>query len=393
MPGQMIKGLIDGSWTSLQEGPDSGQALNLVNLDLAESAISSFRQSLENSLVYEHGWFGSGLADVSAWFFNGLNEKGSSLKLSLRHLVETCCDNAEQAIIQQELSDSKQRAIITIPFTTRDSLDNDITRWAEFAHTELRDQLDRWFRSGFWKRTTWWKLFWRVDDIVAITSIVLERGWLFEAEKGMILFYGRLEQAGLKDPEEQVRRPVAKLELPIPVRGVFPGRPLIPGLIPPPINERNQDSNRPVPFGSLPRPWPQGISDARTILSMSTIPPLEALAQRLLLETFSTTLLTSCLSALVYVSLSSPSVYEVGTIAALGLVYSVRRLQGRWGLARESWIEKVREDGVRVLRDTEAQMRSLVREGGKINLVDRTEERNAARRVVENVRRALQAVS
>ena len=390
--GQIIKGVIDASWINLQEEALSGQALTPINLALAESAIYSFRRSLDNGLEYERGWVESGLAGVSAWFLDGLDKKDKSLKLSVQQLVEMCCNSAERTIKQQELSESKRRTAIAIPIATRDSLEQDITRWAEFAHTELRNQLDVWFRGQSWKRIAWWKLFWRVDDIGAITSDVLERAWLVEAEKGTIWLFGRLEQAGLKDSEGRIRQPAVKVELPIPMAGVFPGRPLIPGLVPPPAPEEKPD-NRPASFGSLPRPWPQEISRTRNALSATTIPPLQALAQSLMLETLSTTLLTSSLSALVYMSLSSPSIYEAGTIAALGLVYSLRRLQGRWGLAQDTWEAKVRDEGRSLLRDTEAQMRRMVSEGGKSSSSvddDRAEERAAAKKVVEDVRRALQ---
>lgn len=387
---QTIKGVIDASWINFLEGADSNQVLNPINLALAESAINSFRRSSANGLKYEHGWFQSGLAGVSAWVFNGLDGKASGLKPSFRHLVEMLCNNAERAIAQQEALESQHQARIAIPIGTRDLLDQDTARWAEFAHTELRNQLDFWFRSKNWKKMAWWKLFWRVDDISSIASDVLQRAWLVEAEKGMIWLFGRLEQAGLRDPEKRIRRPAVKPELPQPLVGTFPGAPLVAGLVPPTVMPQRRDIS---PFESILRPWPQGISHARTSLSVTTIPPLQALAQRLLLETLSTTLLTSSLSALVYMSLSSPSLYEVGTVAALGLVYSLHRLQGRWGRARDAWEKSVREEGIALLRDVEATMRTMVREGGKPIVDERVEEeRRAAKKCVEKVRKALEGL-
>lgn len=387
---KMIKGVIDGSWTNLQEAPVSDKVLNPINLVLAESAINNLRISSEDGLKYEHGWFESGLAGVSAWLFSGSDEKVGGLKSTFRQLVEMICNNAERAITQQETSESQRQAKMAIPIAMRDSFDQETARWAEFAHTELRNQLDTWFSSKSWKRMVWWKLFWRVDDISSITSEVLQRAWLVEAEKGMIWQFGRLEQAGLRDPEKRIRRPVAKLELPQIRTGAFPGLPLVPGLVPTTITDQGPDI--PLPK-SIPHPWPQGISRARNSLSTTTIPALQALAQRLLLKAFSTTVLTSSLSALVYMSLSSPSIYEAGAIAALGLVYSLRRLQGRWGLAKEEWEKNVREEGIRVLRDIETEMRTLVREGGKPIVDEKVEEeREAAKKCVEKVRKALEGI-
>ena len=387
---QMIKGVVDASWTNLQEDSVSDRALNPINLALAESAINSIRISSEDGLKYEHEWFGSGLAGVSAWLFTGADGKDGGLKPSFRQLVGRVCDNAERGIAQQEASESQRQARVAISIATRDTFDQEITGWAEFAHTELRNRLDRWFSSRNWQRLAWWKLLWRVDDISSITSDALQRAWLVEAEKGMIWLFGRLEQAGLRDPEKQVRRPAAKLDLPMITSGAFPGLPLVPGLVP--ITAMDRKPETPLPKSTV-RPWPESISRARNSLSTITIAPLQALAQRLLLEAFSTTVLTSSLSALVYMSLSSPSFYEAGTIAALGLVYSLRRLQGRWGLAKEEWEKSVREKGIRVLRDIEAGMRKRVKEGGKPTVDKKIEEeRRAARDCVEKVRKALQAV-
>lgn len=388
LPGQMIKKVIDAGWSNLQDDAVSDQSLNPINLTLAESAINSFRASVDNGLEYEHGWFDSGLVGVSAWFFDGLNGKASGLQPSLRQLVEKLCNSAERAIIRQEALDSKHRTITAMPIATRDSLGQDTADWAEFAHIELRNQLDLWFSSKNWKRLAWWKLFWRVDDISPITSDVLQRAWLVEAEKEMIWLFGRLEQAGLRDPEKRIRRPVVVMRQSLKLTtGAFPNAPMAKGLIAPTAMDPKQD--RP-PVESIPRHWPQGISIARSSLSATTIPPLQALAQRLLLETLSTTLLTSSLSALVYMSLSSPSVYEAGAIAALGLVYSLHRLQGQWGLARDAWEKIVREEGRSLLRGLETKMRTMVQEGGKQSIDERTKERRAARQSVENVRRALE---
>lgn len=387
---QMIKGVVDASWTNLQDDSVSDRGLSPINLALAESAISSLRISSEDGLKYEHEWFGSGLAGVSAWLFTGLDGKADGLKPSFRQLVETICDNAEQNITQQEASESQRQAKMAISIATRDSFDQEIARWAEFAHTELRNRLDRWFSSRSWKRMAWWKLVWRVDDISSITTDVLQRGWLVGAEKGMIWLFGRLEQAGLRNPEKQVRRPAPKLELPQIMSGAFPGLPLIPGLVPITPTDLRPEIKRPK---LIFHPWPQGISRARSSLSMTTISPLQALAQRLLLETFSTTVLSASLSALVYMSLSSPSFYEAGTIAALGLVYSLHRLQGRWGRAKDEWEKNVREEGISVLRDVETEMRKMVNEGGKLIVDEKVgEERKATRISVEKVRKVLEGI-
>lgn len=386
----MIKGVIDATWIKLQDETNSDQIMNPINLELAESSINTFRKSLDNGLEYERGWFDSGLAGLSTWFFDGLGGVTKGLKPTVRQLIEALCDDVERAIVREEKLNSQQQAMITIPQATRDKLDQDIASWAEFSHTELRNQLDFWFQSRNWKKLAWWKLYWRVDNISSITSDVLQRAWLVEAEKEMIWLSGRLEQAGLGDPEKRIRRttvipPLAEPKLEASPQQAPPASEIVTQLI--------IDQNRDIPpFESILRPWPQNISRARASLFVTTIPALQTLAQRLLLETFSTNFLTSSLSALLYISLSSSSfsLYEASAVAALGLVYSLRRLQRRWELARDTWEETMRDEGRRLLRGMEARMRLMVGTGGKPYVDERVaEERKAAKKSVENVRDAL----
>lgn len=387
---QMIKCVVDASWTNLQEGSVSDRSLNPINITLAESAISSLRISSEDGLKYEHEWFESGLAGVSAWLFTGSDGKTNGLDPNLRHLVETICNNAERVITQQEATESQRQAKIAITIATRDSFDQEIARWAEFAHAELRNRLDRWFSSRIWKRMAWWKLMWRVDDISPIASDVLQRGWLVGAENGMIWLFGRLEQAGLRIPEKQVERPPAKLELPQIRSGAFPGLPLIPGLVPLPPPDLRPETAR---HKSTTPPWPQSISRARNFLSTTTIPPLQALAQRLLVETFSYSIATSAVAALACMIIIPLSFYEAGTIVALGCVVSLRTLQKNWGRAKDKWEKNVREEGIRVLRDMEEEMREMVKSGGKPVVDERgEEERRIVKSCVEKVRKAMEGV-
>jgi hypothetical protein len=383
----MIKGVIDASWIKLPDETNSDQVLNPINLELAESSINTFRKSLDNGLEYERGWFDSGLAGLSAWLFDGLGGTTKRLKPTVRQLIEALCDDAEQAIVRKENLNSQHQAMKTISQATRDTLDQDITSWAEFSHTELRSQLDFWFRSSSWRKIAWWKLYWRVDDIRSITSDVLQRAWLVEAEKEMIWLSGRLEQAGLGDLEKRIRRPALVPDLVQPRIGDSPHAPPASDIVAQLIIDQNRDI---PPFEGILRPWPQNISRARASLFVTTIPALQALAQRLLLETLSTTLLTTSLSALVYISLSSSSLYEAGALAALGFVYSLRRLQRRWGLARDRWEETMRAEGRRLLRGMEATMRLMVKAGGKPRVDERVmRERTAAKKSVENLRNAL----
>ena len=120
------------------------------------------------------------------------------------------------------------------------------------------------------------------------------------------------------------------------------------------------------------------------------MPPLQALAQRLILQTMSTTSLSSALSALLWIS-SSCSVFEASAVAALGLTFSLRRMQKLWEGARESWQGTVREEGRRTLKGTEDLVRMIVRskEQGRAQVDEGALERRRAREAVKAVREAL----
>ncbi|MCJ1264789.1 hypothetical protein MMC22_004664 [Lobaria immixta] len=385
----MVRGVVDAGWTDLQRGTIAEQTLSPINLALAESAIDSFRKSLDKALEYEHAWFGSGLANVSAWLVDGVNVEPSNLKPTLRKLIETISNNAEEAILQERRAKTRQLALSAISASTRESLNQDLTRWAELAHTELREQLNYAFLSRNWKKLAWWKLFWRVDDVSFITADVLQRAWLVEAEKEMIWQSGRIEQAGLGNPAKLSprKKPIADSGSAAFTIGSRPPPLLISDVVEEYLRAKYPNAD---PFEGVKRPWSQEISHARSSLIRVTIPSLQADSQRLLFQTISTTVLTSSLSTLLYISASTVSIYEAGAIAAVGFAYSMRRLQKQWGLRKGVWEETIRETGRKVLRGAEDKMKAMVRQGGKRTVDEREEDdRRAAQEGIERVRKAL----
>ena len=384
--GQMFKGAIDWSWSISQQGLMKDQPVSPLNLALAEAAIDIFRKSLDKSMEYEHMWYDAGMPSITNWLIEGTDTQPSGLKPALRRLIQVICETAAEAIEREEASRLAKEKAETVPLRTMTIIDQGITIWAENAHTELRDRLNGAFLSKSWRKTKWWKLFWRVDDIDYIASDILQRAWLVDAEKEMIWISGRIHQSGLLGPPRLRPTPVLDPDEEKQEFGRTP-EPYIEDMIP---KKLPSDFIEPPP---LLHPWPQDIFNARSFLSRLTIPPLQALSQTLLLQTISTNVLTSSLSALLYVSISATSMYEAGAIAALGLVYSLRRLQKRWETARAEWQMQLREDGRRVLRSVEESARETVRKGGSPE-VDETgiEERRTAMEAVERVKRDLEAL-
>lgn len=374
--GSMLKSVIDGNWTDLQSIAE--RSLSPINLTQAESATKSFRESSGRAAVYEHVWFGSGLASLSEWFVEGLSGQVPALKPAVRRLIEHIVDNAREAVLRQEEESKKQIESTTVPVSTRDSLDQAIIWWAEVSHTELRDQLGNAFIGRDWKKLQWWKLFWRVDDVSFIAANLLQQSWLVEAEKEMIWHFGQIEQTGLGDPAKLSLRPQTVVDAEATAsQSSLPSR------------DTEEEPRAHAP--SSIRLWPQEISNARTQLSATTIFPLQALSQRLLLEAISITFLTSSLSVQLYLAICTTSIYEAGAIAALGFVYSLHRLESKWSSARETWEGSVMEEGRRILRDVEERMREMVRNGGRKIVDEReAEDRKLVLQRLEGVRNALE---
>ena len=381
---KMLKCVVDWSWNLAQQRSQNGLPISPINLALAEAAIKVFRQSLDKSVEYEHLWFDSGMPALSEWLTEGVERSVGPMKPTTERLIGSICDNASQSVENEAATKLQQEKDATITDASRNIINQGISIWAENAHSELRDRLSSAFSSRDWRKTKWWKLFWRVDDVGYIASDILQRAWLIEAEKEMIWLCGRIHQSGLLGPP-RLRPPSS--DDPEHEEQKLGGSPPAPSAADLAPTSTNFDEPLPVVY-----PWPQDVLRARSSLASLTVPPLQALSQSLILQTISTNFLTSSLSVLLYVSISTTSPYESGAVAATGLVYSLRRLQKRWGVARGEWEEEVREEGKRVLRNMEGIMREAVDdykpEVDEISI----EERAVAMRAIGDVKKALKAI-
>ena len=387
--GSMIQRVVNGTWSALQ--PSGGQSPSIIpiNLDLGELAIETFRKSIERAIEFEHTWYDSGMASVAFWLSEGTSASPDSPKPSLRRLIELISISTTRSIKLEEETQLKEAKALEISTTTKDALDRSISTWSENAHTELRDRLGSVFHSKSWRKTKWWKLFWRVDEVGFITSNILNRAWLVEAEKEMIWLSGRIQQSGLLGIVEPKPRPQQQENhINDDAPEVFTG----------PRESRIIDVLDDVkPFEpdeeeiDILHPWPQNITSARTSLSRTTIPSLQTLSQTLMLQSVSTTFLTSTLSVLAYIGVSSTSAYEAGTIAALGLVFALRRLQKNWEGARKQWQNAVQEAGRTVLRKEEQLLRDTVKRGGDVPFdFESVKQRKIASEALVEIEDALQ---
>lgn len=331
----------------------TNERLSLVDVDRAATALEKFRESVHNATDYERGWNGSGVQPLIDWLAS-LSETRTqnALNPALVPLVESLVDAADASVIVRDAKALHDQTSGIAPEEVRSELNRGVTTWAERAHSELRSSLEAGLASPRWRGLAWWKLFWRVDDVSMITSEILDKKFLRRAEREVILNAGKYQQAGL-------------------------------------LEEPSSSSPESVKEAAL-APWPTQIPDLRTKLLTTTVPSLQALAQSLVLFSVSTATLTSALSALTYVAVPAAGVYESATIAAVGLIYSMRRQQKKWDVARAFWEDEVREEGRTSLLETEAALRDIVQNGGKtIQDLSDTRARDAvarARKALENVK-------
>lgn len=339
-------------------------SMAVVDVDKAGHALKEFRQSLENAIIYEQGWFQSGMPVVVKWLASSSSTSHTHINVALRELVTDILNSAKRNIVLEESSKSKELLAPGIHNNVKQPLNESLDMWAMRGHMELRDQLDVAFRGDKWAKLAWYKLFWRVDDVSMLVSDLLERHWLVDSERSMIWLAGRAAEAGILGKESATLQTLAETQSAVAAR---------------------QDVNS---------AWPMRISLARAIIEASAVPNLHGLAQSLLMSTISIGTVSSALSALIYIAFPATSLVSAAAPAALGIMLALRRMQSRWELARSSWESELREEGRRVLKASEETVRAAIMQGPKRGLEDiaMLEDRRLARVAVEEARQALEEI-
>ncbi|KUL84936.1 hypothetical protein ZTR_07832 [Talaromyces verruculosus] len=357
---KMVHGAIE---LNVEGATRKDSTVTFVNTQVAETALARFRESVQFASEYEHGWTAGGVQSVADWLPTTC---ANGLSTDLQTIIQSLLDTAEEGVVADEATRSREFELTNTSAETRQNLDHSVSIWAERAHTELRNSLDEGFASRRWNGLSWWKLFWRVDDVGSVMSEVLQTRFLLQSEKEMIWTAGRVKQTGLLDgaPNSSDLTEVTAQ------------------------NTEQTESGSTQTENEIP-PWPLQIATSRLNMLRTTIPSLQALSQSLVLFSASTTGLTSALSALLYTS-SSTGLYEACTIAAVGLMYSLRRQQAKWEKARSLWQAEVREKGRTALIETEQVLRQLIRDGPSLRRDESAELR--AKQVIARARRALKDV-
>ncbi|KAI1215129.1 uncharacterized protein F4807DRAFT_21785 [Annulohypoxylon truncatum] len=306
-----------------------------IDIGVASIGLGLVRKDLKNAIEFEHLWFQSNIPKLVEWLkADIMTSPEGTTKPPVKELIGSLLRNTSAAI---ETEEARQFGSSLSP-TTPKSLQNSLDEWAESAHTELQEQLDIAFSSKRWRKLGWWKLFWRADDVGMLTNDILSQRFLLASERNAIFLAGRMKEAGI-------------------ALGPFPN--------PYAADENGAESKQleiqaPAPATA---PWPVNIPATRRYLQTKTIPALQALSQKLIAQTLGTSGLTTALGALIYVSTLTTTLYEAGAVAALGIVWSMRRMQKQWETARAFWEGEVREEGRKAVRDVEGVVGDALKQG------------------------------
>ncbi|AEO62705.1 uncharacterized protein THITE_2107175 [Thermothielavioides terrestris NRRL 8126] len=343
-----------------------------VNVDAGGEGLALFRADVRNALKYEALWTEANVGRISEWLRRGALPAGEAgMKAPVRNLICSLLRNARAAVQDEESRDLSSNLKAKVAPGTAARLDQALSEWAQKAHAELQQQLDAAFATRPWSKLGWWKLFWRADDVGMVTSELVALRFLPEAEKAMIYLAGRIQEAGAMEGQQ--------------------GQPIYTGpALPPPLaGARSAHTVAPESVSK----WPTHIPFTRNYLQEKTVPALQALAQKLVVQSASLAGLSTALAGLSY--LSGLGAYECGAIAALGIVLSFRRLQQKWDAAREYWESEVREEGRKAIRATEASVAEVLDKAGKAldSRADRTAQLEELRNIEKVIARAEEALA
>ncbi|OTB11732.1 hypothetical protein K445DRAFT_321674 [Daldinia sp. EC12] len=338
----------------------------LIDVGTANVGLGLVRKNLSHAIEYEHLWFQSNVPKLVEWLkADIMSSSDGTTKPPVKELISSLLRNTSASLEREQARQIGSSLSSTLSPTPPTVLQSSLDDWAESAHTELQEQLDLAFSSKRWRKLGWWKLFWRVDDVGMLTNDILSQRFLISSERNAIFLAGRMKEAGI-------------------ALGPFPD--------PSSADENGAEPELLDAKTATPAtaPWPVNIPATRRYLQTETIPALQALAQRLTLQTLSTSGLTTALGGLIYFSTLTTTLYEAGAVAALGIAWSLRRMQKKWETAREYWEGEVREEGRKAVRGVEGVIGDALKQGPATkDRLDGQEELAKAKGLVERAQELL----
>ncbi|KAJ5006099.1 hypothetical protein K4K48_004922 [Colletotrichum sp. SAR 10_66] len=306
-------------------------AFQPIDVSVGSKGLDRIRENIGNAMEYERAWYKSNVPAIVEWLKAGVeNNLGGATKPVVKTHIASLLRNALAEIEAEQARLTSGRLSAEVASPKLAVMNERLAEWSQFAHEELQQQLDLAFAGTRWRKLGWWKLFWRVDDVGVLTSDMLNQRFLPGAERELVFLAGRIAESGV----------VPALEAPTYTQPTSELQP-------------QPETKTITKITSRTPKWPTHISFTRRYLHEETVPALQALAQKLVLQASSTSALTGALAGLLYVSQYAGSIYEAGAVAALGIMWSLRNLQKKWETARTYWEGEVREEGRKAVRAVE----------------------------------------
>jgi len=369
----------------------------IVNTSLASHALQLFRENKANGVLFSDEWEGSRVSAIAEWLAaSNTRDTESGLKRTVAAQISSALRSAGEAIDQIQTDRAIEASRATVSDAKRAELQKAISTWSADAHKDLQLNIATALGSRPWRRTAWFRLLWRIDDVSYSAADILRRSWLNEAEQTLAFLSGRILESNLATVDELKERGAAQRLLDEGNRKEMETYEAVKGSnesvaelmqMPMMLSRVREQSGVNALFDP---PWPQTVYLARARMLHTIVPALHRKAQTLLVTTLTTISGTSALGAWYWVATGGAGLAEAGAVAALGLVWSLRRLQKQWGTQRESFEVQIREDGRRVLAEVEGQLRKIVSEGGRVTVrLEDVEAWQRARSAVDAVEEAL----
>ncbi|GAB7330585.1 hypothetical protein MBLNU13_g02170t2 [Cladosporium sp. NU13] len=369
----------------------------IINIDLAGHALGLFRESRANGAQFSEEWEDSRVSAISQWLAEANAKTSTGLKQAVQAQIDSALQSTAQAVDQVQLERTTEVKKTTIADTKRQALQEAITTWSAEAHKDLQMNMTTAFESKSWHRTAWFRLLWRIDDVTFSAADILQRSWLNETEQSLAFLSGRIVESGiatgdelkLTGVEQRMLEQGTKQEMET-YEAVKDHKESVAELMQMPamLSRLQEQSGVNALFDP---PWPQMLTLSRATMLHTLVPTLHRRAQTLLISTLTTISSTTALGAWIMVATGGTAAAEAGAVAALGLVWSLRRMQTKWGAKRNEFELSVRENGRRVLAEVEGQLRSVVSLGGRVAV--RPEDVQTWQRARDGVDRAREALA
>ncbi len=157
---ELVKLAVTAPAPESEPSQDSTQKYATVDLALAGTAIAKFRETVDNAVVYERGWFRSGMPGLADWLHARCVAEQERLKPAVQSLVSSFLADTAAAVAEAEAQLEAELQAARIPEETVSALFSALDVWAKNAHTELLEVLDTAFASAARRRCV--RLLWEV---------------------------------------------------------------------------------------------------------------------------------------------------------------------------------------------------------------------------------------